>query len=94
MDMSGCKHVFSDTELARVLTPKLLTLYHRMRQVKEVEAAGLSGLESCPFCEYKVVIENPDEKLFRCENEECGVASCRQCKKLVCILKDSREGDI
>ena len=83
MDQSGCKLAFPESELRRFLTPKLLELYERVKQRKEIEAAGLEGLEECPFCEYKVVIENSLERLFRCENTECGAVSCRECKKLV-----------
>lgn len=83
MDQSGCKALFPDSELARFLDSKLLALYHKVKQIKEIEAAGLEGLEECPFCEYKVVIDNPEEKLFRCESEQCGIVSCRSCKKAV-----------
>lgn len=83
MDQSGCKLLFPESELRRFLSPKLVALYERVKQQKEIEAAGLEGLEECPFCEYKVVIENDQEKLFRCENAECGAVSCRACKKLV-----------
>lgn len=83
MDQSGCKQPFPDSELRRLLTPQLLALYERVKQRKEIEAAGLANLEECPFCEYKVVIENEDEKLFRCEGDDCGAVSCRGCKKPV-----------
>lgn len=83
MDQSGCKLVFPESELRRFLTPKLFTLYLRVKQRKEIEAAGLENLEECPCCEYKVVIENDEEKLFRCENVDCGAVSCRECKKPV-----------
>jgi|ERR1700722_690211 len=83
MDQSGCKLAFSVSELRRFLTPKLMDLYDRVKQNKEIEAAGLENLEACPFCEYKVVIENVEEKLFRCENSDCGAVSCRGCKKIV-----------
>jgi E3 ubiquitin-protein ligase RNF216 len=83
MDQSGCKLPFPLSQLRRFLTPKLMELYDRVKQMKEIEAAGLENLESCPFCEYKVVIENPEEKLFRCEGGDCGVVSCRGCKKVV-----------
>ncbi len=85
MDQSGCKLPFPDSELRRFLSPKLLELYERVKQRKEIEAAGLEGLEECPFCEYKVVIENDNERLFRCENDACGAVTCRQCKKLVSV---------
>jgi TRIAD3 protein (E3 ubiquitin-protein ligase RNF216) len=49
-----------------------MSLYERVKQTKEVEAAGIEGLEECPFCEYKCVIENEQEKLFACRNDECG----------------------
>lgn len=83
MDQSGCKLPFPETELRRFLTSKMLGLYERVKQNKEVQAAGLENLEECPCCEYKVVIDNPHERLFRCENEECGNVTCRACKKPV-----------
>ncbi|KAI0753809.1 hypothetical protein C8Q74DRAFT_1211250 [Fomes fomentarius] len=91
MDQSGCKLPFPESELRRFLTPKLLELYERVKQRKEIEAAGLEGLEECPFCEYKVVIENEQERLFRCENEACGAVTCRKCKKLDHLPKTCQE---
>ncbi|KAL4266826.1 RING-type domain-containing protein [Pleurotus pulmonarius] len=91
MDQSGCKLPFPESELRRFLDDKLLQLYERVKQRKEIEMAGLEGLEECPFCEYKVVIENPQEKLFRCEREECGAVSCRACKKLDHLPKSCKE---
>lgn len=87
MDQSGCKLLFSPIELRRFLPPKLLELYERICQRKELEAAGLEGLEECPFCEYQVVIENEHEKLFRCERPDCGAVTCRKCKKMVSISR-------
>jgi TRIAD3 protein (E3 ubiquitin-protein ligase RNF216) len=70
-----------------VLDSKLMDLYDRVKQQKEIEDAGLEDLEECPFCEWKCEIEasKEEEKLFRCGNEEggCGVVSCRMCKKEV-----------
>lgn len=83
MDQSGCKLPFPESELGRFLSSKLLELYYRVKQRKEIEAAGLENLEECPFCEYKCVIENEMEKLFRCENAECSAITCRMCKKPV-----------
>ncbi|KIJ11696.1 hypothetical protein PAXINDRAFT_84162 [Paxillus involutus ATCC 200175] len=91
MDQSGCKLPFPESELQRFLSPKLLELYHRVKQRKEIEAAGLENLEECPFCEYKCVIENAMEKLFRCENGECGAVTCRECKKPDHLPKTCKE---
>ncbi|KAG1903018.1 uncharacterized protein F5891DRAFT_1019925 [Suillus fuscotomentosus] len=91
MDQSGCKLLFPQSELERFLTPKLLELYHRVRQRKDIEAAGLENLEECPFCDYKCVIENEMEKLFRCENADCGAVSCRECKKPDHLPKSCKE---
>ncbi|KAG1738308.1 hypothetical protein EDD22DRAFT_959526 [Suillus occidentalis] len=55
------------------------------------EAAGLENLEECPFCDYKCVIENEMEKLFRCENVDCGAVSCRECKKPDHLPKSCKE---
>jgi len=87
MDQSGCKAAIPASELHRFLPQKLMDLWERVKQRKEVESAGLEGLEECPFCEWSCVIENPDEKLFRCENvDNCGEVSCRSCKKPVGVL--------
>ncbi|KAG1777856.1 hypothetical protein EV702DRAFT_1098155, partial [Suillus placidus] len=91
MDQSGCKLFFPQSELERFLTPKLLELYHRVRQRKDIEAAGLENLEECPFCNYKCMIENEMEKLFRCENADCGAVSCRECKKPDHLPKSCKE---
>ena len=83
MDQSGCKLLFTESELERFLTPKLLSLYWRVRQAKEIEMAELDGLEECPYCEFKAVMDDPNETLFTCWAEECGTVTCRKCKKPV-----------
>lgn len=87
MHQSGCTVAIPRSELQRFLPEKLMVLWERLTQRKEVQAAGLDGWEECPFCEWGCVIENAEEKLFRCENiDGCGVVSCRGCKKLVRIF--------
>ena len=83
MDQSGCKLLFPESELERFLTPKLLSLYERIKQAEEIEMAGLDGLEECPHCEFKAVIDDPSERLFRCQNAECEAVTCRECKRPV-----------
>ena len=85
MDMSSCTAPFPESELGRLLTTKSLNLYHRLKQNNELKEAGIPGLESCPGCDYAAVIDNPDEKLFRCENKECRLVSCRGCWKKVSV---------
>ena len=97
LDRSRCAQIFAPYELYQVLPPKLLSQYERINQRKEVFAAGLEGLEECPFCSWACVIDSEEEKLLRCGNEEvCGVISCRKCKQVVrfvfsalyfCLLK-------
>ncbi|KAF8907296.1 hypothetical protein CPB84DRAFT_298608 [Gymnopilus junonius] len=97
MHECGCKEPFPVSELRRILSPKLMDLYERVKQQKEIEAAGLEGLEECPFCEWKCVLEasNEEERLFRCGNEEggCGVVSCRMCKKKEHLPKTCEEAE-
>jgi len=85
MDLSGCKVAFPDSELRRVLPEKLFELLEHIRQRRDIELAGLEGLEECPFCDYKVVmdVDFQTDKLLKCQNEECGKVSCRKCKKEV-----------
>jgi hypothetical protein len=87
LDLSGCKALIPESELRRFLPDEMMRLWERSQQRKEIQAAGLKGLEECPFCDYSVIIESNEEKLLRCGNEEeCGVVSCRTCKKSVSAL--------
>ena len=83
MDQSGCKERFPEAELKRFLQEKSWSLYNRIKQRREIAEAGLTGLEECPFCDFKIVIENVHEKLFRCQNDTCMAITCRKCKKTV-----------
>ena len=83
MDGSGCKALFSDREMEKVLVPRMANSYLALIQRKELEAAGIENLETCPSCEFAIVIENEEEKLFRCQHPECEMVSCRACKKPV-----------
>jgi TRIAD3 protein (E3 ubiquitin-protein ligase RNF216) len=95
MDTSGCKARFSETELRRVLDPKLMALYDRLAARADLDKAGIEGLEECPFCEYRCVIDNDQEKLFRCRRMECMQVSCRACKKSVgCIFREMMLGSL
>ena len=81
MDTSGCSVPFAEAELQRFLSRKSIDLYFRLKQTAELAAAELDNLEHCPGCSYAAIIENLEEKLFRCLNENCKQVTCRQCKK-------------
>ncbi|WVQ83480.1 hypothetical protein IAT38_005621 [Cryptococcus sp. DSM 104549] len=91
MDTGGCQFPFPESELTRLLPAKSLGLYHRLKQAKELELAGIEGLESCPSCPYSAIIDNPDEKLFRCMREGCMQVTCRKCRHPEHIPKTCEE---
>lgn len=92
MDISGCKMAFPESELRRILPAKLFDLYEQIRQRRDIELAELEGLEECPFCDYKVVVDVDfaTDKVLRCQNEECLKVSCRKCKNEVGIFPEFR----
>ena len=46
--------------------------------------ADIEGLERCPFCDFATIMESsPEEnKVFPCQNPECGKESCRLCHEI------------
>ncbi|KAG8763530.1 hypothetical protein FRC11_002043 [Ceratobasidium sp. 423] len=56
MDLSGCRALFPDEQLQRVLSLKTLDLLQRIRQKKDIDDAAIRGLEHCPFCDYAYII--------------------------------------
>lgn len=89
MHQSNCEMEIPFSQLKLCFPPSLVLLYERVTQSAEIAAAGLSNLEECPFCEFKCVIENEDERLFTCLDETCGVVSCRSCKKPVSLITNT-----
>jgi hypothetical protein len=83
MSVSGCTASLSPEGVARAIP---ITAYDRLQanqQQAEIDAAGIEGLEECPYCDYKAICEEPFEiePVFRCLNPDCSRASCRKCKK-------------
>lgn len=80
---SPCRIPLPESMVKASLSPKLYALYEKVTQIKQIESAGLTGLESCPFCEFKMVLdESYTDARFRCMNtDQCGIVSCRHCKK-------------
>ncbi|KAH8925780.1 hypothetical protein BT69DRAFT_1216116, partial [Atractiella rhizophila] len=93
IDADGCDDYFPDQEVERVLPEKELKLLQRIRQKIELNAANIQGLEECPFCPFAMVIDNPEEKVFQCQKEDCMKISCRKCKKESHLPKTCEEVD-
>lgn len=70
----------------RFLPAKMMALWERLQQKRDLEEAHLEGWEECPFCEWGCVMEMDvlEERLLRCGDVDiCGVISCRMCKRVV-----------
>ncbi|KAF6765375.1 hypothetical protein DFP72DRAFT_1162340 [Ephemerocybe angulata] len=80
-----CNTVFTRKELSKFLTPKVMKLYDKLIQKREIEAANIENLVGCPNCDWACILETrmEDDTLFRCGNMVggCGVVSCRMCKE-------------
>lgn len=80
MDISGCRAELSKEALARTLPVKISDKLAEIQQLAEIKAAGLDGLEQCPFCEFQAICEPVEvDSLFECLNPECEKVSCRKC---------------
>ena len=42
--------------------------------------ASIEGFVTCPFCDYGAILEDENDKEFRCQNKECEKVSCRACR--------------
>ncbi|KAG8973441.1 hypothetical protein FRC05_008832 [Tulasnella sp. 425] len=84
MDQDGCQLEFSVSEIKRFLDSKAFGLLEKIKAERALTDACLEGLEECPFCDFKCIIENDQERLFRCENDECGIDHLpRSCAEVV-----------
>ncbi|GAA5843809.1 hypothetical protein JCM11251_001808 [Rhodosporidiobolus azoricus] len=85
-----CTAVFSPPSWHDFLPQKTINGLEKIAQEAEVGKAfeGVEGFETCPFCLYACYIENPHERLFRCERADCRKISCRKCRKVRFFLSN------
>lgn len=79
-----CDKPFTLASLQAALGKQTFLKWLKKIQIAEIEKAGLSDLEQCPFCPFATIMDVPKEinKLFECQNPECGEASCRLCREV------------
>ncbi|XP_067009558.2 E3 ubiquitin-protein ligase RNF216 [Anabrus simplex] len=75
-----CTGEFSLTTLQCVLKPTVFSSLLLRKQLIEVTEAGISDIETCPFCDF-VTIPPEGAKVFNCLNPLCMKDSCRACKE-------------
>ncbi|XHG04433.1 hypothetical protein AWENTII_007701 [Aspergillus wentii] len=92
MDTSGCQASFTRLQLQEVLGASIMKKLETLQQQDEIARAGLDGLESCPFCDFKAICPPVEEdREFRCSNPECEMITCRICNEESHIPKTCEE---
>ncbi|XP_063221965.1 uncharacterized protein LOC134530755 [Bacillus rossius redtenbacheri] len=75
-----CDSEFSLKTLQKFLKASLLSKVLQQRQLEEVKAASIDGIEFCRFCNFATILPEED-KVFHCLNPECMQEFCRLCKE-------------
>ena len=81
--LGQCDEAFSLSVLQKALKVNTFSKWLSRIQIKEIEKADIDGLEQCPFCPFATIMDTLPEqnKLFACQNPDCGKESCRLCKE-------------
>ncbi|CAF4148001.1 unnamed protein product [Rotaria magnacalcarata] len=74
---NSCPGEYTMRLVSELLPPKDLKRLNRRIQEENIRQAAIDGLECCPYCPYAVIVDNPDDKIFRCLNPECMKETCR-----------------
>ena len=90
MDGSGCKATLITEGIGKAVTIKVFDKLAFYQQQAEVIAAGIEGLEQCPFCDFKAICD-PTEAIFFCQNPDCSRSSCRKCHEASHLPKTCEE---
>lgn len=95
LSVNGCISGFSKSQREVFVDKKLQMALDQIEALAVLEKANIENLETCPFCpmamEYPPVQEN---KEFKCTNSECGIVSCRLCRKKTHIPKTCAEAAV
>ena len=87
----ACDGEFGLQVLRKVLDSNTFSNLIQNMQKEEIKKAGIEGLESCPSCGYSMIVENPDEKVFKCSRRDCLKETCRFCKEDSHLPKNCEE---
>ncbi|KAL2132450.1 hypothetical protein VTI74DRAFT_3787 [Chaetomium olivicolor] len=92
MSIDGCDAVLAPHQKGSFLDAKLIAALDDIEQEAVLRMAGIENLATCPFCRYAAEYPSVEvNKEFTCENEECGVVSCRLCREETHIPKSCEE---
>jgi len=81
---AGCEFEFSLGSARQFLDKKTLAFYERqscMQELRELKSSGAANVVECPFCDFALILENEEERVFRCKNPRCRKESCILCKQ-------------
>ncbi|CAF1207605.1 unnamed protein product [Didymodactylos carnosus] len=78
----GCHGEYSMRLLSELLPPKDIERLNKRVQEDNIQQASIDGLETCPYCPYAVIVDNQEDKVFRCLNPDCMRETCRLCKEI------------
>ena len=88
----GCQAHFAKDQVKLFLDAKSIETLEAIEQEANIRTAGIEGLETCPSCHYAAEYPSVEEnKEFRCDNPDCGLVSCRLCRKETHIPKTCQE---
>ncbi|KAJ4425129.1 hypothetical protein N0V82_000184 [Gnomoniopsis sp. IMI 355080] len=92
MSTDGCTGGFARNQREIFLDAKSRIALEQIEMDASIRASGIDNIESCPFCPFAA--EYPDlevNKEFRCLHKDCGIVSCRACRKETHIPKTCEE---
>lgn len=76
-----CEQQIPLSVLKDVLPSAMFSKMLRKMQEEEVRQAEIPDLIDCPFCSFATIMDNPEDRVFRCLNPECLRDSCRLCRE-------------
>lgn len=80
MDGSGCKAALNPDGVGRAVPIQTINRLALNEQQAQIAAAGLAGLEQCPYCDFKAILDPVETAVvFQCLSPDCGRATCRKC---------------
>ena len=95
MDGGGCKAQLSIDGIGQAVPMKTFDRLAFNQQQAEIAAAGIEGLEQCPFCDFKGICGSIEqERVFNCQNPDCFRATCRLCKENAHVPKTCEEAKV
>lgn len=80
LEMGGCDGCIPESSIKTCMPADTHVALEKIQMDVSLEMASIPNFATCPYCDYGVILEDSNTRLFRCGRKSCRAITCRDCR--------------